>query len=152
MSLTLSAQPGFTELADALFDTGATPSDATLKAANSNSKFAAVRNEQFWGFYEHGDTVLLPVSPADGYEYSREELVYSWSIYSSAPPTGAFTAGQQATPTAGANSGAGTLLGVNANVDQTTGVVSLTVAYWNGSQTNTTDGILMVIAHAQRSR
>ena len=50
-----------TDVDPALFDTGATPSDATLKAALDNGKFAAVRNEQFWGYYKNGETVALPV-------------------------------------------------------------------------------------------
>jgi len=44
-------------------------------------KFAAVRTEEFWGYYKNGETVALPVSPADGYAYAREELRYVWSIF-----------------------------------------------------------------------
>ncbi len=151
MSLTLSAQPGFTEVVDSTFDTGASLSSSAMKSLNADAKFAAVRNEQFWGYYRSGETVVLPTSPADGYEYSQAELVYSWSLYSSAPPMGAL-AGTQSAPTPAANSGPGTLLGVSQNVNQATGLVTCSAVYFNGTQTNTTDGILMVITHAQRSR
>ncbi len=151
MSLTLSAQPGFTDLADSTFDGGSTLSSAALKSLNADAKFAAVRNEQFWGYYKNGETVNIPVSPADGYPYSRAELLYSWSLVSSASHAAALN-GTQSIPAPGANSGPGTVLGVNANIDQSSGFITCSTAYYNGTQTTTADGILMVIVHAQRNR
>jgi hypothetical protein len=151
MSLTLSAQPGFTEIPDATWNTGSSLSSSALKSMNADTKFAAVRNEQFWGYYRNGETVALPTSPADGYNYSQAELVYSWSLYSSAPSLVALN-GTHSAPVPAANSGPGTLLGVQYNVNQATGLVGCIASYFNGTQTNTTDGIIMVIVHAQRSR
>lgn len=151
MSLTLSAQPGFTDLADSVFDNGNTISAADLKSLNADAKFAAVRNEQFWGFYRNGETVATPVSPADGYVYSRAELVYTWSVYWTGAATGALN-GTQSTPGRGATSGGGTLLQMGFEVDQATGAVSCNVSYFDGHQHDTNDGILMVMVHAQRDR
>lgn len=152
MSLTLVAQPGFTELPDADFDAGSTASDTNMKALNAGAKFGVVRNEQFWGFYRSGEQVVLPVSPADGYQYSRSELVYTWSVFATQPATAALD-GTQSTPTAGANSGAGTILLAQYQVNQSSGDVTCVTWYFNGSTTATTaDGILMVMCHAQRQR
>ena len=151
MSLTLSAQPGFTELVDSTFNTGNPVSAATNKSLNADVKFAAVRNEQFWGFYRNGETVALPVSPADGYEYSQSELVYSWSWYWTGSAPTALN-GTQSPPTGGATSGSGTLLQMQSQVNQSTGLVSTVVSYYKTAQQDTNDGILMVITHAQRDR
>jgi hypothetical protein len=151
MSLTLGAQPGFTEVADSVFDAGNAASDSSLKALNAAVKFGVVRNEQFWGYYRNGESVALPVSPADGYAYSRGELVYSWSLYWSGSATGACN-GTQTAPPKGATTGQGQLLQASGNVDQVSGLVSCTASYFKTSQMDTTDGILLVIAHAQRSR
>lgn len=150
-SLTLPSAPGFTVLPAANFDAGTTASDTDMKALNADAQFAAVRNEQFWGYVRNGETIALPVSPADGYVYSRSELLYTWSWYSTggAPADLAMT---HTSPAPGGSTGDGTILQMTANVDQTSGVVSCGVAYFKTSQTNTTNGILMVIIHAQRMR
>ena len=150
-SLTLSASPGFTAIPPANFSAGNPATDVDLKALRSNAEFAAVRNEQVWGFYRNGETVALPVSPVDGYMYSRSECVYSWSIYS----TGASPvdlAGTHTTPAPGGSTGSGEMLQMTALVDQASGAVSMGVGYFKSSQANTADGILLVITHAQRMR
>lgn len=153
MPLRLSAQPGFTDIPDDSFD-ATNPITATVaKALNSDAKLASVRNEQFWGYYRNGETVALPVSPADGYQYSRNELLYIWTRYgSSAAPNPCN--GTQTPPTRGAGSGAGELLFFGDNIDQATGAVTCNTSYYKpgGSQTDTNDGILLVIALAQRLR
>jgi hypothetical protein len=152
MSLTLGTQPGFTEIADSTFDVGNPVTDTAMKAMNGAAKFGAVRNEQFYGYYCNGETVLLPVSPADGYQYSRSELLYSFSTYySGAGPSGGCN-GTQTAPAGGNTSGAGQMLFFTANVDQASGLVETQVAYYKSAQQNTTDGVLLVITHAQRSR
>jgi hypothetical protein len=153
MSLTLTTIPGFTELADTAFNDTNTLAAALLKPLNSDAKFAAVRNEQFYGYYRNGETVQLPTSPADGYAYSRAELVYSWSLFSSAPSAVALN-GTTSPPTPSSRGGAGQLLQINHGVSQTTGLVSLATAYYvtSGSESDTNDGILLVIVHAQRNR
>ena len=150
-SLTLSSQPGFTDLAASLFDAGNTVSDTTAKALNDAARFAAVRNEQFWGFYRNGETVGLPTSPADGYTYARNELLYSWSFYWTGSAVAALL-GTHSTPTRGATTGGGTLLQAGAFVDPATGAVSTNVSYFKTAQVDTNDGILVVVTHAQRNR
>jgi hypothetical protein len=44
------------------------------------------------------------------------------------------------------------MLFFTANVDQASGLVETQVAYYKSAQQNTTDGVLLVITHAQRSR
>jgi hypothetical protein len=153
-TLTLASQPGFSEVPDSAFDAGNAASAANLKSLNAAAKFAAVRTEEFWGFYKNGEIVQLPVSPADGYTYSREELRYTWSVFwTGAPPSGALN-GTQSTPTRGATSGSGQILQMGFLVDQSSGAVSCDVDYYvhEGSQNNSNDGILLVTTHAKRSR
>jgi hypothetical protein len=154
VSLTLIAQPGFAEITEAGFDPQAPATSSNLKALNSNVKFAAVRCEEFWGFYKHGETVQLPQSLADGYQYTREELLYDWSVEWTGAPPGSALNGTHDMPTRGATSGAGHLLQTGFNVNQATGVVDCVVSYHKdgGAQTDTQDGILMVITFAKRQR
>lgn len=151
MSLTLSAQPGFTELVDATFDDGNPLSSGVMKPLNADAKFAAVRNEQFWGYYRNGETIVLPVSAADGYQYSLSELVFAFSWYWTGSATGPLE-GTQSAPTRGSTSGGGTILQMGADIDQGSGLVSTLVSYYSGTQHDTNDGILKVIIHAQRNR
>jgi hypothetical protein len=87
--LTFSQQPGAVDLADATFDQDKPVTDVALKQLNQNAKFGMVRVEFFQGYYKNGETVALPVSPVDGYAYSRAELRYVWSVYSTRPASGA---------------------------------------------------------------
>ncbi len=152
MSLVLTTgQPGFTEIADSTFNSGNALSASALKSLNADAKFGVVRNEQFWGYYRNGETVSLPVSTADGYTYSRSELLYTWALYWSGSATAACN-GTQTAPSRGATSGGGTLLQMGCVIDQSTGDVACTASYFSGSQHDTNDGIWLVITHAQRSR
>lgn len=152
-TLTLLSQPGFAEVPDSAFDAGNPATAANLKALNAAAKFAAVRDEEFWGYYKHGEAVQIPVSPADGYVYQREELRYTWSVYWTGAAAGALN-GSQATPARGATGGAGHLLQMGFLIDQATGLVTCNVSYHKdgGAQTDTNDGILLVITHAKRQR
>ncbi|HUU15307.1 MAG TPA: hypothetical protein VM182_16580 [Terriglobia bacterium] len=87
--LTFSQQPGAVDLADSTFDQDKPVTDVALKQLNQNAKFGMVRVEFFQGYYKNGETVVLPVSPVDGYAYARAELRYLWSVYSTRPATGA---------------------------------------------------------------
>lgn len=153
-TLVLGTQPGFAEVPDSAFDAGNPASAANLKAVNAEAKFAAVRTEEFWGYYKHGETVQLPISPADGYQYAREELRYTWSIWWTGAAPGSALNGTQITPSRGATGGPGHLLQMGFSIDQATGVLTCDVSYHKdgGSQTDTHDGILMVITHAKRQR
>jgi len=122
-----------------------------MKQLNADAKFAAVRCEQFWGYYKNGETVALPISAADGYAYSRPELLYSHSWYWTGAATGPCN-GTQTPPPRGATSGQGTLLQLGADVNQLTGAVSTNVSYYKSSESDTNDGILLVVILAQRLR
>ena len=151
MSLTLATQPGFTEIADASFVAGSPVSDSVMKQLNSDAKFGAVRNEQFFGYYRSGETVALPVSPVDGYAYSLSELRFSHSWYWTGSAAGACN-GTQTPPPRGVTTGQGYVLQMGADVNQATGLVTTNVSYFKSSEQDTNDGILLVITHAQRSR
>jgi len=151
-TLLLSSQPGFTEVPDQSLDAGNPVSSAVLKALNAAAKFAAVRTEQYWGYYKHGETVVLPISPADGYAYAREELRYTWSVFWTGSPPGSALVGTQVAPSRGATSGEGTVLSMGFNVDQGTGMVECLVSYFKTAQQDEQDGILMVMTHATRGR
>ena len=151
MSLTLGEQPGFTAIPSSSLAT-TTPLTVELFAMlAAAAMFAAVRNEQFYGYYANGETVVLPVSDADGYQYSRDELLYSWALYWSGSATAALE-GTQEEPVKGATTGQGQLLQAGGNVDQSTGLVTTWASYYKTAQQDTNDGILLVITHAQRSR
>ena len=154
MTIVVATSPGFSDVPDSAFDAAAPVTSANLKAICENSKFAALRNEQFWGYYKNGEVVNLPVSPIDGYEYGRDELLYSWSVYGTQGPPAGAVQGSQTLPVMTHNGGAGEMLYTLAWVDQATGAVNSTIAYYvpGGAQTNVNDGVLMVITHAQRSR
>jgi hypothetical protein len=153
-SLVLGVQPGFTELADSTFDAGNGATAATLKSLNASVKFAAVRTEEFWGYYKNGETVVLPVSPADGYQYSRSELRYVWSVFWTGAAPSSDLLGTQTAPSRGATTGAGNLLALGFNIVQSSGAVTCNVSYYKsgGSQTDTNDGILLVTTIAKRAR
>lgn len=161
MNLTLSKQPAnFSQIADSSFNTGATLTQAILQALSNNAKFAAARNEEFYGYYINGQTVVLPVSPLDGYLYSRAELSYICSPYWTAamlPDTWGTLIGDNGidaygglAPTArGYATGPGQITRVQQTVDQSTGLVTLATTYGGGS---TTDGVVMVTTIARRMR
>jgi len=153
-TLTLTSQPGFSAVPDSAFDAGNPVTAANMKSLNAAAKFAAVRTEEFWGYYKHGETVALPVSPADGYAYAREELRYTWSVYWTGAAPGSVLAGAQTPPARGATGGSGQLLQMGFNVNQGTGLIACDVSYYRdgGAQTDTNDGILLVMVSAKRSR
>jgi hypothetical protein len=151
MSLTLTAQPGFTAIPSTTFAAGNPLTDSAMQSLLADALFSAVRNEQFYGYYCNGETVVLPVSPADGYEYSRAELLYSHSRYWSGSATGA-CGGALTPPACGATTGQGTVLQWQDDVNQASGLVRCYTAYFKTGQQDTNDGIVLVITHAQRSR
>jgi len=152
MSLTLSSAPGFTDLPTSDFNAGNTASDTYMKALSENARFAAVRNEEFWGYYRNGEQVTLPTSPADGYVYSRAELLYVvLSVYWSGSAPNACN-GTQSAPAKGATGGGGTLLQFGYDIDQASGNVSCQASYFDGHQHDTNDGIVKVLTLAKRLR
>ena len=76
--LTLATVPGFVDLPDSLLAANKFAMGLFFQRILANAKFGIVRPEVFTAQYKHGDTVDLPTSPVDGYQYQRDELIYLW--------------------------------------------------------------------------
>ena len=86
--MTFAVIPGFVDLPDSAIAADQPLTDYSITKISNNAKFAAVRQERFQGYYKHGETVLLPTSLVDGYQFSRQELRYEWSLHSPLNATG----------------------------------------------------------------
>lgn len=142
MGLTLSVSPGYSDLSDSLLVANSPALGIDVGKISGNAEFAMVRTEVFHAYYSNGQAVALPISPIDGYAYSRNELIYFFNISNSTSPS------------TGWLSGADSLFYGEWNVDQTTGAVASYEVYRrSGSHANVTgtnDGILEVWTVAQR--
>jgi hypothetical protein len=142
MGLKLSSPPGFNDLSDSILVAGSPALGIDIAKIYENSVFGMVRTEVFSGVYKQGDTVALPVSPHDGYAYSREELLYFWTIRNSANPSSLWISAEDS------------LFYCAWLVDQTTGEVFSDEWYrrsgTNANVTHTNDGLLQVWTVAQR--
>lgn len=144
MPLTLTSIPGFADLPDDSLLADSPALGLYLAKIAENAAFGMVRMEIFTGSYKHGDTVGLPVSDVDGYNYSRSELLYTWAVQTTVNPSTGWLSGDD------------TLWYGDWKVDQNTGAVS-TLEYYrrSGSHANPTqsnDGTLTVFTIAQRQR
>jgi hypothetical protein len=156
--LTYTQSPGFTDLADATFDQDKPITDVAMKQLNQNAKAAALRPETFYGWYKNGEVVVLPVSPVDGYAYTRAELEYDIAGWCSrAPSAGAATNGALTLPArSSANGGAGNLYWVEYWVEEknesSPGLVHTYTSYYvqGGAETVTSDGFVKVRTIATR--
>lgn len=155
--LTFALVPGFVDLPDSNLAADQPLTDYSLTKISNNAKFAAVRPETFYGWYRHGEIVKLPVSPVDGYQYSRSELEYNVAACCSRSPAGgAATNGATTRPArASSNDAAGTLFLTDFWVEEKNeanpGLVHCEVHYWNnGSETATNGGFVKVRTIAAR--
>jgi hypothetical protein len=152
--LTLAEIPGFFDLPDSDLAAGQPVTDYMLTKISNNAKFGVVNDERFYmGWFAHGDTVPTPVSAADGYVYSLAECEFNIVAFASRAPAPGFVAGQQALPNqSNTNGGAGELYWFNYDVDDSTGKVSISVAYYvpGGAETDTHDGMVKVRCRAKR--
>lgn len=145
MTLVLNNPHGFSDQADANLVHDLSALGIEIGKISDNAAFGLTRLEVFKGIYKNGDTIALPVSPIDGYNYARNELIYSWSIQSTGNPT-----------TNWATDGPPWTLWYGAwSVDQGTGAVKCAVGYRGNDdhrdrQANTNDSILEVTVFAQR--
>jgi len=151
--LTFSAIPGFFDLADSAIAGNQPLTDDSLQKMSHNAKFAAVRCEIIYmGFYASGDTVPTPVSPVDGYVYSRSECAFVPVFVSSRQPAAGFIPGQAAFPTlAPSDLGTGALIcsPYELDINDATGVLTC-VVYWGGNGAQN-QGTVKVYAICQRS-
>ena len=134
--LTFSQIPGFFDISDTLLAGGQPLTDDDMTKISHNAKFAVVRTELlFMGFYKPGDTVPTPVSPVDGYAYSRAECLYLPILVSTRSPAAGFVSGQASFPVLANNDpGQGNLIVVPYQLDihDSTGVLTCQT-YWSGS-------------------
>src|SRR6266567_4316384 len=132
--LNFSTIPGFFDIADSVLAGGQPLTDDALLKLSHNAKFAAVRTEIiFMGYYQSGDTVPTPLSPVDGYTYSRAECMYLPVLVSSRSPAAGFVSGQAAFPALATNDpGQGSLIIVpyQLNISDSTGVLTCQT-YWS---------------------
>jgi hypothetical protein len=155
--LTWSTIPGAVDLPDSSLAADQPVTDFALTKISNNAKFAAVRPEVFYGWYKNGEVVQLPVSPVDGYQYSRQELEYEVAAFCTrSPAPGSPTNGALAKPArANLNDGPGSLFLLDFWVEERTesspGLVHCVVHYWTGStETPTSGGFVKVRTIATR--
>jgi hypothetical protein len=146
MPFTLANVPGFADLPDAALVAENNVLGVHIGRINGNAAFGMVRLEVFTGLYHDGDTVILPTSAVDGYNYQRSELIYLWvPVNTGNASTQWATDGPPWTMWYGAWS-----------VDQITGAVACAVGYRGNDdhkdrQANTKDSTLQVFTIAQRN-
>jgi hypothetical protein len=81
----------FAEISLQTFAPGQTLRASTMKQLSHNVREAAASPELFGPTeYSDGDLVTLPTSPIDGYEYSRDELMYVWDWKTTGPQGDAY--------------------------------------------------------------
>jgi len=155
--LTFQTIPGFVDLPDSALAADQPLTDYSLAKISNNAKFAVVRPESFYGWYRDGESAKLPVSPVDGYVYSRSELEYEVAAWCSRSPAGdAETNGAKTKPArANSNDASGTLFLMDFWVEEKNeanpGLVHCAVHYWNnGTETVTNGGFVKVRTIATR--
>lgn len=138
--LILNTPPGFSDQPDSSLAAGQYALGSQLAKISGNAALGMCRLEFFQGIYGNGETVELPISPVDGYQYQNSECTFVWGIYSTGNANGWIT-GPQA------------LWYCFWNVDQETGLVSSTEWYNTVSSDGTSnDGFLQVSTIAQRQQ
>jgi hypothetical protein len=141
-SIILSEIPNFADVDDAEFAVDKPLKTTPLQQLSRNAKYAALAGEVFYlGEYSNGQTVTLPKSLADGYEYSIGECKFmtSWRWTTAG---GAFTQ---------PNGSLGQLHRISASVNPATGVVTTEVVYYNSGYFTTTHGRIAVFAFCNRT-
>lgn len=141
--ISLSTPPGFSAVDETKLVAGAIAHSIVLDQISQNGEFGMVRPEFFYTIQTNGDTVPLPVSPVDGYNYVADECYYMWT------PLTTFDA------STGWVSQSGILFYCQWSVDQDTGAVTCQEYYHpdgNTPVTSSTDGQLLVLTIAQRAR
>jgi hypothetical protein len=164
----MSGTAGFIDIPDSSLAAHEIVDDEILVKIAENANFGIVRCEViFMGFYKNGDTIPVPISVVDGYQYSRDEIVYNWWLYTTRAPSERFVSGQAGAPGTGiewfwgieigselSQEQPGSLYNYVADIDDSTGIVSIMVSYFDqGSvaEQHRNDGVVKVFAICQRS-
>lgn len=143
MPLTLNSIAGFSDLQNVVLAAEQPALGLHVAAIAGNAQMGMTRMEFFQAKYHNGDTVILPTSPIDRYNYSRDELLYLWAINNTGNPANFWLSGPDC------------LWYLAHKVDQVTGEVSCEEWYRKSSVHNpdasiSQDGILLVTTVAQR--
>lgn len=154
--LTFSSIPGFFDLADLTIVGGQPLTDDAIAKISHNAKFGAVRCEIIYmGFFSNGGVVPTPVSPVDGYAYSRGECLF-WLIHASTlSPAAGFVQGQAGFPALANPAGSGGIVAtpyqmfIQGSTNATPGQV--TVQNYYGTSGVVAEGTVAVYCAAQRS-
>ena len=141
-TLVLGHEPGFSDVSAANFASGQPARGFDLIKLSENAAFGMARFEVFYGEYTNGQTVNLPVSPIDGYEYQVDECTFVWTLRSTVNASSGWASGEEA------------LWIANWLVEQSTGAVFCEEWYsWvhaDHPPIQSSDGILGVYTIAQR--
>lgn len=141
-TITLSRPPGYSDLPQKVLTAESPALGIYLAHIAENAAFGMVRLEVFSGLYHDGETVGLPTSTYDGYNYSLSELTFCWAVQNSTNPSTHWLTGPDSL-------WYGAWL-----VDQATGRVSCVEAYrQSGDHPDpaiSQDGTLLVFTIAQR--
>lgn len=139
--LILNTQPGFSDQPDSVLAAGNFALGLQLAKINGNAALGMCRMEFFQGVYTNGQTVDLPVSSVDGYQYSIAECTFLWQVFNSANASTGWITG----PTS--------LWFCGWNVDQDTAFVTCDEWYRNAADSaESQDGSLQVFIVAQRQQ
>jgi hypothetical protein len=143
MGFTLATPPGITDIPDDLLGAGSLASGFVFSALKENASFGSVVPEVFFGTYGNGQTVTLPTSTVDGYQYEQEEILYCWEVYNTLPQNSAVP------------SAPGALRACEWYVEQNTGLVHCLENYAIGNLRgggSTSDGVVGVWSIGIRGR
>jgi hypothetical protein len=138
--------PGFSDLPDSVLEADDPAFALHVGEIAFNATFGMVRCEVFACPCKHGAIVALPRSCWDGYQYSREELTYIWTVQNSVDPSTNWISGPDS------------MWFSNWNVNQLTGEVFSEEWYERSSAADSRlaakskDGLLMVFTIAQRQK
>lgn len=143
-TLVMASPPSYSSITGATVAQDKPLTQLLAQALNDDAKFSVVNHEvMYLGEYVHGQTVTMPISPADGYHYSAAECKFQFSWRWSAPG---------ASPMAAPPLSDGQLAPIMASVNSS-GVVSITISYVDdsGNLNSFNDGRIAVFAFCQRS-
>jgi len=141
-TLIVNEIPNFADVDDANFAVDNALQTSPLTQMSRNAKYSALAGEVIYlGEYYNGQTVTLPVSPADGYVYSIGECQFMTSWRWTTVGT-AFTQ---------PNGTLGQLHEISCSVNPATGDVTTAVVYYNSGYNTTTHGRVAVFAFCNRT-
>lgn len=156
--LTLGTIPGYADLPDLSISHDDPVLGIHINKIVQNASFGMANFEVFSGNYVNGQTVALPISNFDGYQYARSELIYRWGVASTLNPSSGWISGLDSLWYAAWNVKNWIDPSMsNPNPDNSQAGLVETVEWYrrsggNATPTSSNDGTLFVITIAQRLR